>query len=375
MLSLLNPAFCCEINCKSFVTVSPDYRNSRCETPNLTGVLDMRQQFFHRLFWSLLVIFGGWAVTASADEDTIQKTFTVSPGGTLTIDACIGSIDVNSGSSDEVTVEIKHQADLGYAKEAKRLFDELDIRFEQRGNNVFVYIEHEDKGRFFDRLRQWRLKLHITAVVPHEFNVDLKTSGGGISVDDLKGKVDAKTSGGGLTFGKIEGPVTGRTSGGGISLKECRGVADINTSGGGIDIGEVEGDVKAHTSGGSLKIVKAAGIVNASTSGGGITVEEVQGTIDASTSGGSVTAKITMQPESNCSLTTSGGSINVYVANDLKFTVDAKTSGGGVSTEFPVTIQGEINKSQLQADINGGGPRLYLRTSGGGIHIKKLGDI
>lgn len=335
----------------------------------------MQRQFFNRILGSLFVIFGMWAVAAAADEDTIEKTFSVSPGGTLTIETCIGSIDVKSGSSDQVTVEIKQQADLGNSREAKRLFDELDIRFEQRGNNVFVYVEHEDSNSFFDRIRRWRLRLRFTAVVPREFNVDLKTSGGSISVDDLEGKVDAKTSGGSLTFGKINGPVTGRTSGGGISLQECRGIADISTSGGGIDIGEVEGDVRAHTSGGSLKIVKAAGTVNASTSGGSITVEEVRGTIDASTSGGSVTAKISMQPESDCSLTTSGGSINVYVADDLKFTVDAKTSGGGVSTEFPVTIQGEINKSQLQADINGGGPRLYLRTSGGGIHIKKFGDI
>jgi hypothetical protein len=51
--------------------------------------------------------------------------------------------------------------------------------------------------------------------------------------------------------------------------------------------------------------------------------------------------------------------------------VNAHASGGHVSTDFPVTIQGEIDRSSLQAKINGGGPELYLRTSGGGIHIKK----
>ena len=51
--------------------------------------------------------------------------------------------------------------------------------------------------------------------------------------------------------------------------------------------------------------------------------------------------------------------------------VDAHASGGHVETDIPVTVQGEISRSTLKAKINGGGPELYLRTSGGSIHIKK----
>ena len=35
-----------------------------------------------------------------------------------------------------------------------------------------------------------------------------------------------------------------------------------------------------------------------------------------------------------------------------------------------VTIQGKINRRELKAKINGGGPELYLHTSGGSIYIK-----
>ena len=52
--------------------------------------------------------------------------------------------------------------------------------------------------------------------------------------------------------------------------------------------------------------------------------------------------------------------------------VNAGTSGGRVRTEFPVTIRGEISKRKLQAKINGGGPELYLRTSGGSIYLNEL---
>ena len=103
-----------------------------------------------------------------------------------------------------------------------------------------------------------------------------------------------------------------------------------------------------------------------------ITVEEVMGTINAHTSGGSVKAHISRQPDSDCRLTTSGGSITVYLERDISVNLDASTSGGSVYTDFPVTIRGKINPRKLNAKINGGGPLLYLHTSGGSIHIKEF---
>ncbi|RPH96637.1 MAG: hypothetical protein EHM72_14355 [Calditrichaeota bacterium] len=326
-----------------------------------------------RVLCAALMITLVLSMTAKADYDeTISKTFTVNPGGTLTVNTDLGSIDVTGNGGDEVSIDIKREAGAASDREAKRIFEEMEITFEQRGDDVAVTLEYRDRNSLFDWMRKWRVRVHFVIQVPHEYNVNLKTSGGGISVDELAGRVDAKTSGGGLKFGKIDGPVLGRTSGGGIVLQECTGTADVRTSGGGIDIGQVNGDVEAHTSGGSLKIVQAVGTVDASTSGGSITVEEVMGTIRASTSGGSVSAKISKQPKSDCSLTTSGGSINVYLTEDIKATVDAKTSGGRVTTDFPVTVVGELKKTELQADINGGGPQIYLRTSGGSIHIKSF---
>ena len=106
--------------------------------------------------------------------------------------------------------------------------------------------------------------------------------------------------------------------------------------------------------------------------GESITVDEVMGTIKAHTSGGSVKAHISKQPDSDCRLTTSGGSITVHLSADLGLDVNAKTNGGRVNTDFPVAISGEVSKRSMQAQMNGGGPELYLRTSGGSIYLKKL---
>jgi hypothetical protein len=43
-----------------------------------------------------------------------------------------------------------------------------------------------------------------------------------------------------------------------------------------------------------------------------------------------------------------------------------------VTCDLPVTVQGRIEHSHLKGPVNGGGPAVVLRTSGGEIHIEKL---
>ena len=284
----------------------------------------------------------------------IERSFNVGPGGQLTLESDIGSIEVRSHSRNTVDIDVVIESRRGGGRRVDDFMEEFDIDFRHDGNDVTVIAEYQrDRWNFWDSIGKYiRVRFYVN--VPKKYNVDLKTSGGGISVDDLEGKVYSKTSGGSLEFGRIKGPVKGKTSGGSIRLTSCEGKADVNTSGGSITIGSVSGDVYAHTSGGSIH------------------VEEVMGMIDATTSGGSVTASITRQPDYDCRLTTSGGGITVHLAKDIKVNLNASTSGGRVRTDFPVTIRGEISKRSLRAKINGGGPELYLRTSGGSIYIREL---
>jgi len=317
---------------------------------------------------SLLFITLFSFVYADIDAD-LKETFDVKSGGTLYIDSDFGSIEVTAKAQNKVQVEVFRTVDASSKKAAERILQNLEITMDKKGNDVYVTAEY-DRGTF--KWNNNRIKMRFVVSVPNVYNVDLKTAGGTIAVSDLEGRVDSKTSGGSLKFGRIKGPVNGHTSGGSIKLEGCVGDANVKSSGGSIKIGEVDGNVEARTSGGSVNIEKAKGTVIATTSGGSINVEEVMGTIEAKTSGGSVNARISAQPKSDCRLSTSGGSVNVHMAENIKVDLDAKTSGGRVSTDFPVTVQGDLKKNQLQAEINGGGPLLYLRTSGGNIYLKNL---
>ncbi|MCI0514264.1 DUF4097 domain-containing protein [candidate division KSB1 bacterium] len=326
--------------------------------------------------WLILVIGSLSLLTFNSAqceyEDVIEKSFNVNPGGKLTVDTERGSIEISTQPGNQVAVKVYREVDKGDQEDAEEILKDFQVNFTQQGNDVQIKAEFKTKkSSFWDSDRR-HLKVRFRITVPKQYHVDLTTSGGSISVDDLQGEVKSKTSGGSLHFGQITGPVMGRTSGGSIELLGCKGKAEVKTSGGSIKIGEVAGEVQAYTSGGSIHIDKAQGNVEAHTSGGSVKVAEVMGTINASTSGGSVSASISKQPAHDCSLETSGGSVTVQLAEKIGVNVDAKTSGGRVITEFPITVQGEISKHELEAKVNGGGPNLILRTSGGNIYLKKM---
>ena len=318
---------------------------------------------------TLLTACGMESIAWEGTDDPMDRTFQVSPGGQLTVDSDLGSIEVRTEAANRVDVHIVRSANTHDSARAAEMLKDVNIQMDQSGNSVTVTARVPHSG-WWNRNRNVRLEFQIT--VPKEFNVDLKTAGGGITVTDLDGKATSRTSGGGLRFGRIRGPVFGRTSGGGIDLQSCSGQADVETSGGGITIGDVDGDVMASTSGGPITIERAKGRVKAETSGGGIHVEEVQGSLDASTSGGGITATISEQPQGDCHLETSGGSVEVHLAENIAVDLDAKTSGGRVKTDFPVSNPTEAEKDSLRAPLNGGGPALILRTSGGGIHVSRM---
>ena len=302
-----------------------------------------------------------------AQEERSEKSFTVKPGGWLDLRADFGSVDVRSWPQNEIKVEVRKWVEGRHRRSAQELFEDYEIRYSQTARGVAITAEMRGQ-------KLWRgndgLQVEFRINVPKQYNLDLNTAGGSIGVDDLQGEVRVNTSGSSLTLGRIDGPVNAETSGGSIDLRQAKGKLFARTSGGGITVGEVSGDVDVETSGGSIAVDGAAGNLRAHTSGGGVSLRGLQGNVDASTSGGSMEAEILKQLDAPCELSTSGGGITVYVSRDLKADIDAYTSGGEVDCDLPITVQGRFGEGKLRGKLNGGGPLLTLRTSGGDIELR-----
>ena len=323
------------------------------------------------------LLLAGTAIAEAAVENNIEKSFQVAPGGGLTVDADRGTIEVRTTDRDQVDVKIERKVKRGKKWSVEEVLEDFAITFDHNDSGVTIRAKYGEKSAWRWNRERNRLQVKFLVTTPQQYNVDLKTQGGSISVEDLEGEVRTQTLGGNLRIGRIKGSVWGKTTGGNIEVEGTEGDADVKTSGGGITIGSVAGRVEAKTAGGSIRVDRATGSVNANTSGGNITVEEVMGNINAKTLGGSVKAYISRQPEGDCSLETAGGNVTAYVVESIAVDVDARTTGGRVYSDIPVTtvVQGKVRGNRLQGAINGGGPQLKLRTFGGNIRLREKPSI
>ena len=279
-------------------------------------------------------------------SDCVMKTFAVGSGGLLSLKTNVGSIHVNVGETSDVSVEVLVHIEDGTPDEAALQNKNAQLNCTQNGNNVDFLAE-------FHRLNG-RLGIEFRILVPRTYNVKLKSGAGNISIDGMEGETYAETSGGELSFKRIVGHVSGRTAGGNINAAEIRGTVSVSTAGGSIAIEHVTAGVVAQTSGGSIRI------------------EDLGGEIEATTKGGSVAARMSNQIVDDCYLTTLAGNVIVELNQASAFDIDAETRAGSIVTEFPITMRGKLRGNSCKSSINGGGPKLILRSSAGDIHLRKL---
>lgn len=268
-------------------------------------------------------------------EERINKRFTAEPGGTLVLNVDFGSIEVTASQKPEVTIDVVRKVKRGGKADEEAFLKERPVTFTQDGNTITVQSRAASRRSWSWRGSQ-RTEGKYTITVPLQFNAQIKTAGGNVSITDLRGDVQAKTSGGSLKLVRVHGPLDANTSGGNIKVADCDGPLTLHTSGGSIDI------------------------------------DNAKAKIDASTSGGHVSAQFPAPLADEVRLKTSGGDVTLRVAATSAFDLDASTSGGSVSSDLPVQTEGKPTRTHLKGPVNGGGKPVVLRTSGGNVHVKKI---
>jgi hypothetical protein len=291
------------------------------------------------------MLTGLLATGAAAGSKKFQQSFSVSPGGKLTLETDCGSLHIVGTSNNQVSVT----ADISGREKDVAQFEVTAV---QQGNDVSVKGKQGKSGSWF---WNWSndLQVEFTIEVPQRYNLHLNTSGGNVSVSAVEGTVEGETSGGNVDMSGVTGEVEFSTSGGNISAQDCTGKVHMETSGGNIGVNGVSGDVDVSTSGGNVKVGGVKGKVHAETSGGDVVVS-VKG------------------ENKGVFAETSGGSIRIEVPKSLAANIDAETSGGDVVCDLPVTMSGRIGDGRIKGTVNGGGATIHAHTSGGDVRIRGI---
>jgi DUF4097 and DUF4098 domain-containing protein YvlB len=149
--------------------------------------------------------------------------------------------------------------------------DTFSYRHKLSNGNLTIIGEIEKKQNWVPNL-----KVKFKLLIPENYNVELNTSDGSLSIEDLIGKHNARTSG------------------------------DY------INVDNIVGDMKLHTSGGSIHTDTITGNLNVHTSGGNIKVTVNKQLTEAAkfiTYWGSITANLIPDVQLNISISTSGRSV------------------------------------------------------------------
>ncbi len=295
--------------------------------------IQLKSHVYHLVRLWLLLAVAGFAAPAAADD--FEARLPVKAGGELRVELTTGSVEIER--HDELTVRV--EARIGGWRPGSSTFTVTP-----KDGNVRI---RGSAGGFLGGLGR-ASRLHVR--VPAQYSVDIRTNGGSVTVEELRGSVKVRTRGARIEVGQIEGSV------------------ELYTSGARIDVQEIVGNVKVRTTGARIEIDEVTGAVDAETSGARIEAKDVGGPVRLRTSSGTISARFTGPPAGK--IETSGGSIEIEIPEAAGANIDARTTGGRVELDEDFPFNGSRSRDRVKGKIGGGGKRLTVHTSGGNIRIE-----
>ena len=236
------------------------------------------------------------------------------PGSGFAAKTHNGSITVTGSNVSECNLTATVEGRARTVEEAEDVVEQTELRFEHTNDGlVFVIKKPEVMIN-----RSVSVSLDIT--VPREVNLKLETHNGAVKIFNITGQTVATTHNGK------------------VSANNISGTTRLVTHNGKIESREVSGDI------------------NCNTHNGGIETYYSQ----------------TSNPDSNISMVTHNGSIELTTPPDYSANIKASTHNGSINTDLPVTVIGKVSKNNLTGRIGEGQAEgeLDLQTHNGSIRIR-----
>ncbi|MBA3439618.1 MAG: DUF4097 family beta strand repeat protein [Pyrinomonadaceae bacterium] len=261
------------------------------------------------------------------ERDETRQTYQLSPGARVEVSSISGSVDIETGNTDQAEVHIirtaRRRSDLEYRR----------IIVEHTPTNLSVRGEQDRDHR---PPRGVEVRQRVILKLPRQ--VDLSTS----SVS------------GSVRIGGVDGPVKVSSVSGSVTMSDAGGDVRVTSVSGSVRIGEVKGGVRASSISGSLD------------------VEQAVGYLDVSSVSGSVSATIARLAERGLSIKSISGPVELRFSDDVNADLQADSISGGVHVDVPnVTLQGKLNSSNVRARIGAGGAPIIISSVSGNVRLTR----
>jgi hypothetical protein len=129
-------------------------------------------------------------------------------------------------------------------------------------------------------------------------------------------------------------------------------------------------EVRVRTVNGAVKLSDVSGTLKADTTNGSISGRGLDGSLEAGTTNGGIDIEMDKVAEGGVRLETTNGGIDLRIPKDTAATLSARLTNGRIeASSLGIQVQGEVSRRRLEGTLNGGGPRIALETTNGGITI------
>jgi hypothetical protein len=266
------------------------------------------------------LLLAGAAVHGVTLKERFDQTVPLKAGAEVRLSNVNGGVTFEAWDRGEVRIEAEKQVRAGNDETARKVMAQIKIEVTPgpAGLRIDTRVPSHENGLFDGLLGQG-----VSAGVSYKVHVPRQVS---VDVED---------------------------SNGAVQLTGTRGNAHLQTSNGGVTVHQVEGTLRLKSTNGGIGVAGSAGTLTAETTNGGIQAE------------------LTRLAAGDLRLETSNGGVTLRLPRGARFSVDAETSNGSIASDFQVPGEKQ-GRHSLKGDVNGGGGKLYIRTSNGGVHLGQI---
>ncbi len=314
-------------------------------------------------FFSVGVLLILSSLPALAAEGSFDRTLSVTGPVRLDISTGSGSIQVRTGSGNQVHVtgHIKSTDWFGNSEDRIRQI-EANPPIQQSGNDIRI-------GHLEDRELMHNISISYELVIPADTELRSHTGSGNQSIAGVHGATEASSGSGGLRISDIGSRLKAETGSGDIDIDRVQGSVRARAGSGSIHATSVAGGFDAETGSGRISLQQSApGSVRVDTGSGGMELRGVKGSLEARAGSGGI--EVEGEPTGPWTVHTGSGTVRLQLASNASFDLDARTSSGSLSVDQPVTVQGSLAKKHIQGKVRGGGVPVDVETGSGNIEIR-----
>jgi hypothetical protein len=321
----------------------------------------MRQQrqSLSRTGLAAVFVFLAFALPARAVIDRIvEKTFELTPDAVVRADTFSGGIIVKNSADGLLRVIVRQTVEATDERAASALLEKLSLSLDatpQSGAAKTVTLRLRPRHAVRWSWQNWSpAALALELEVPAGRRLELRTSEGAITVGPWRGQLAAETEAGAIFIGEFDGTISARSQRGDVAVTACSGKLTLAADAGNVLVGRTHARAELRATDGVVEVQSARGAVFAKGDRSDVKIGFVHPVTEESAlsaDGGDVTA--TFDPRSAVTIQAKASRFGDVRARDLELKARLGRLGG----------------SSLIGTINGGGPVIRLRASGGNVRL------